>query len=481
MAPNWRFRIQPFTHSHQPGAAFRLQIGCYTDGQVRTDRIGHTHDFWSFRTPLWMGHKAKFWVKFVRTGIGHITVYAGGLHDLRFTAMITSMRCKLVILIFVGVLLSVSFFLVRKATPRVLGTRLGSQWPTTTATGISCPSPYDVALPHIDHTQQHCVSVPSAILAFELEFCQAPDACNAFTFRVRRADIEECRRAEAGQDPSQDKALSDWIRAQRGPDGFMLRADGAERIGSELSIHESNCSYRFDVHLKNPGQLYVEAWLTYEVRIRDVKYSIALNRKMLIVFQNYVGYSETNSSWPEMQLRPLLANPIELSSCPSHCTPVPPKPLLPSRTFFTYPTASASTSISTAALPACSGREPIRGSYLPAHPLDILYPPFGFSDPIGTPVVGRYQFVPIGCEWKHAGRRFGDASKCTKTKKNVLVIGDSHGRVVYDAMLHRLQGNRDILTKSVRRCFPHLPLGSCSWVDWLTGKARQQIQHGRQS
>jgi hypothetical protein len=100
----------------------------------------------------------------------------------------------------------------------------------------------------------------------------------------------------------------------------MLRTDGAERIGSELSIHESNCSYRFDVQLKNPGQLCVEAWLTYEVRIPNVKYSIALNRKMLIVFQNYVGYSETNSSWPEMKLKPLLANPIELSSCLSRPT-----------------------------------------------------------------------------------------------------------------------------------------------------------------
>ena len=217
----------------------------------------------------------------------------------------------------------------------------------------------------------------------------------------------------------------------------MLRTDGAERIGSELSIHESNCSYRFDVQLKNPGQLCVEAWLTYEVRIPNVKYSIALNRKILIVFQNYVGYSRDRFLLAGMQLRPLLADPVELSSCPSHCTPVPPKPVLPSRTFFTYPTASASTSISTAVLPACSGREPIRSSYLPAHPPYVLYPPFGLSDPIGTPVVGRYQLVPIGWEWKHAGRRFRDANKCTKTKKNVLVIGDSRGRVVYDAMLPR--------------------------------------------
>ena len=168
---------------------------------------------------------------------------------------------------------------------------------------------------------------------------------------------------------------------------------------------------------------------------------------------------------PEMQLRSLLVNPIELSSCPSHFTPVPPKPLLPSRAFFTYPTASASTSISTAVLPAYSGREPIQGSCLTAQPLDILYPPFGLSDPIGTSVVRRYQFVPIGCEWKHAGRGFRDAWKCIKTKKNVLVMGDSNGRVVYDAMLHRLQGNQDILTISVRRCFPHLALSSFSWVD----------------
>jgi hypothetical protein len=165
-----------------------------------------------------------------------------------------------------------------------------------------------------------------------------------------------------------------------------------------------------------------------------------------------------------MQLRPLV-NQFELSSCLSHFTPVPPKRLLPSRTFFTYPTASASTSISTAVLSACSGRKPIQCSCLTAHPLDILYLPFGLSDPIGTSVVGRCQFVPIGCKWLHAGRGFRDACKCTKTKKNVLVMGDSHGRVVYDTMLHWLQGNQGILTISVRRCFHHLPLCSLSWVD----------------
>ena len=161
------------------------------------------------------------------------------------------MTSKLVIMIFVGVLLSTSFFLVRKATPPLLGTRLGSQWLITTF--ISCPSTYGVKLLRMNHVQQHYVSMPSAILAFQGELCQAPDPCNAFTFWVRRADFYECKRAEAGQDPSQDKGSSDWISAQRGPDGFMLRTDGAERIGSKLCIHEGNCSYRFDVQLKNPG------------------------------------------------------------------------------------------------------------------------------------------------------------------------------------------------------------------------------------
>jgi hypothetical protein len=202
-------------------------------------------------------------------------------------------------------LLPALFFLICKATPHILE-QDWVHWHLL---------PFALWCWLAAHKPRFCVSMSSTISAFQLELCQAPDACNVFTFQVRWVDIEECRRAEAGQDPSQEKVLSDWIRTHSGPDGLMLRTDGTERIGSELSIHESNCSYRFDVQLKNPGQLCIKAWLTYEVRIPNVKYSIALNWKMLIIFQNYVGYSETNSSWLEMQLRPLLANLIKLSSC----------------------------------------------------------------------------------------------------------------------------------------------------------------------
>ena len=129
---------------------------------------------------------------------------------------------------------------------------------------LVCPSPH-AALPLITHSQQRCVSVPSAMPEFELQLCQAFNACNAFTFRAKRLDPADCNRALAGQDPSEDKELNEWIKEKRGPDGFLLRTDGAERVVSEWSVHEGNCSYRFDIRLNSPGQVFVETWLTYEV------------------------------------------------------------------------------------------------------------------------------------------------------------------------------------------------------------------------
>jgi len=66
-------------------------------------------------------------------------------------------------------------------------------------------------------------------------------------------------------DPSEDPALTKWMREQRGPDAFYMRTDGAERYASVYSTYEGQCTYSFNIRLKNPGNVYVSIWWTYEV------------------------------------------------------------------------------------------------------------------------------------------------------------------------------------------------------------------------
>ncbi|KZP02452.1 hypothetical protein FIBSPDRAFT_880332, partial [Athelia psychrophila] len=82
------------------------------------------------------------------------------------------------------------------------------------------------------------------------------------------------------------------------------------------------------------------------------------------------------------------------------------KPLLPSKIVSIPPSPPVPSSAH--ALPDCTGPDPITGSYIPAHPLDILYPPEVLPQPHDAPVVGRYNFVPEACVWRHAGLRFGN-------------------------------------------------------------------------
>jgi len=163
--------------------------------------------------------------------------------------------------------------------------------------------------------------------------------------------------------------------------------------------------------------------------------------------QRYTAFSETNTSWPEMFFEPL-CDPIALHTCPSHCTTQLSAPLLPTQKINTFPPAPPPHSSS---LPNCSGPDPIRGSYIPAHPLDVIYPPEVLPQPNDIPVMGRYGFVPEGCKWRHAGLRFDPSRHCTKKDKKMkmYITGDSHGRTLYDATRHRLEGNTNSLLESV--------------------------------
>jgi hypothetical protein len=129
----------------------------------------------------------------------------------------------------------------------------------------SCPSVYNTGRPPTDRSAFKCHTVPSKIPLFELEVCYAEGTCNQFTLRIKRTSAEACREQEATPDPSEDPVLTKWMREQRGPDGFYLKTDGAERYASVYPTYEGQCTYSFDVRLKNPGDVYVSIWWEYEV------------------------------------------------------------------------------------------------------------------------------------------------------------------------------------------------------------------------
>ncbi|KZP13775.1 hypothetical protein FIBSPDRAFT_834647 [Athelia psychrophila] len=290
---------------------------------------------------------------------------------------------------------------------------------------VACPSVYDAGRPALDHSTQTCYPVPSNHTAFALEVCYAPDTCNQFTARISRTSHADCQAAEDTPDPSKDEGITRWMREKRGPDAFYLRTDGAERYASVLPEYDGGCKYHFDVRLKNPGDAYLQIWWTE---------------------QRYTGFSDTNASWPEMLLDPLSAA-VQLKTCPSRCKMQISKPLLPSK-IVSIPPSPPVPSSARLALPDCTGPDPITGSYIPAHPMDILYPPEVLPQPNNAPVVGRYTFVPEACVWRHAGLRFGNPDACSTRPAKMFITGDSHGRVSYDAMLHRLKGNTENLLDS---------------------------------
>lgn len=155
-----------------------------------------------------------------------------------------------------------------------------------------------------------------------------------------------------------------------------------------------------------------------------------------------------------------LSDPIALHTCPLHCKTLVSAPLLPTQIIHTYPSPPPSRSLS---LPDCSGPDPIPGSFIPAYPLDILYPPEVLPQPNGMPIMGRYGFVPEACTWRHAGLRFSRSRHCTQKDRNMkmYITGDSHGRILYDAIRHRLEGNTDTLFYDIREA--GLPILCRDW------------------
>jgi hypothetical protein len=161
--------------------------------------------------------------------------------------------------------------------------------------------------------------------------------------------------------------------------------------------------------------------------------------------------NELNASWPDLLRSPLISEPITLDICPRSCQQANIERASTHQHGFHYPPSPAATSVTPPYIETCSDTMPVPGSYLPVHFMDALYPPAPLpqSFPPGEPVAGRYAFVPRDCRWNHPGLRFSNPMSCASRPRNVLIIGDSHGRVAMDGLYHRLSGQPEILAESV--------------------------------
>ncbi|KAI5834331.1 hypothetical protein K523DRAFT_412494 [Schizophyllum commune Tattone D] len=309
-----------------------------------------------------------------------------------------------------------------------------------------CPVPRSSQTRAIDHTKQTCVPLDSPSTVFAVSFCYERDAYDAFTMRVRRLNQEECARVEE-QGPQADREdVREFVQTERGPDTFWLRVDGAERTSTQRSVYEGGCSYRFDVPVRNAGDLYVELFHAWE---------------------EYLGFIETDDMrarpWPPLLNNPLLSQTLRIPWGSSDCRPYNVPPLFESH-HTKVPAPLSPFELMVNNLPSCAGLDPITGSYYRAHTLDVLWPEIYYPQPLGRPVGGRYRFMPHDCEWRHAGMRAASAHRCTGKKSSVYTLGDSHGRLVHDGVIHRLNGTAGQMTASPKLEFKTAEVGEIDFA-----------------
>ena len=175
--------------------------------------------------------------------------------------LLPSTRASL--LSFLALVLIISTFSLHRSTTS--SSLSFNSFSSSSSSSSRCPSVYDRGRPPVYHSAHTCHPVPSKIPSFELQVCYTEDVCNQFSLRIKRTSAKECREQENTPDPSEDRALTKWMRKQRGPDGFYMKTDGPERYASVYPTYEGSCTYSFDVRLKNPGDTYVSIWWTFQV------------------------------------------------------------------------------------------------------------------------------------------------------------------------------------------------------------------------
>ncbi|GAA6039735.1 hypothetical protein JCM8097_001377 [Rhodosporidiobolus ruineniae] len=268
--------------------------------------------------------------------------------------------------------------------------------------------------------------IASSTPAFNLSISYSTRHCNAFRLRIARADRSVCR--SPAPDLNEDEETTRFVREQLGPDTFQLQVDGAERlvVDNPARFEGDECVYEFEVALANSGA----AWL-----------------QITHFYEDYDAYNSQPGHHFRRLLRPLLQVPLQLDICDSSCTPHVPPLLSHAPSVFS---ASTKDGASSQPLPACTGIQPIHGSYIPSALPSLLYPPYQLPQTPTRASAGYHTFVPSSCSHQHDGLRFRDHSSCLRTKRSALFIGDSHARGAFDVLAHRLKGSDEMALTSFK-------------------------------
>ena len=167
--------------------------------------------------------------------------------------------------------------------------------------------------------------------------------------------------------------------------------------------------------------------------------------------KNFAGFDEVHTSSPsghlDLTAQQLLPSPLQLSLCREGCLPFI-SPILSSKPNSFDPLHLTPPSDSSPQ--ACTGPDPIAGTYVSASIPSVLYPPAVLPFSKATLTAGLYDFVPSDCTFQHDGLRFHDHSSCLRQERGVFFTGDSHARAMYDVLLHRFEGNDSILQLSAK-------------------------------
>ncbi|KAM0753234.1 hypothetical protein T439DRAFT_193249 [Meredithblackwellia eburnea MCA 4105] len=265
---------------------------------------------------------------------------------------------------------------------------------------------------------------------FTLELAYSTNMCNQFRIKISRTDPMVCRLAKS-KEVSRDPETQAYITNVLGPDTFQLRVDGAERFVIDTPTHYDweKCEYSYDFRLATTGVVWFSAMRLYK---------------------NYDGFYELHANGTD-HLNPanlyLTVPPLQLNLCGTKCAPYQP-PLLSHHASVFDPSLPDVSANPPSPLPACTGPDPIKGSYVASSLPSILYPPVPLPMSPTRPSAGLFDFVPEGCTFQHDGMRFKDHTSCMEKPEQVLFIGDSHTRAMYDALVHRLEGNDSVVQLS---------------------------------
>lgn len=274
----------------------------------------------------------------------------------------------------------------------------------------TCPNPL-VPLPKNEAVRNPvCSSLPTDPHAggVQVDLCLSSTVPNYGWFQIERTDKEACAQTDSittSHDPEWDTML----RA-KGPDFFHIEFDGEQRWATEVDVeYLGHCTYRYPFRLASAAPFNVSIWWP---------------------FQNYRAAIETS----ELALQYDRALPVldgvyqMVYPYPPQAQACPPVGAFASDHAWHMPAVDAYMET----LPECSSFTPTPGVYLKAH----------HSEPVDATFQG-YVYQPVGCWWTNP-LVYGAPPEHTQggfKPRNMLFIGDSHARYVYDLLAYAYNGD----------------------------------------